>query len=319
MLNVKGARKALSSFSSMEGAKAVLLQGKVYMGRATQTVLTYDRVLRKWDSLPETPVEKYAIASYQGQLVIVGGSTTAGSVHVSGQVYCYKDGEWSDRVIPAMNVPRENAIAVGFENYLIVLGGVTFKAGIFTNILKSTEIYWDKSKKWYMGPDLPRQGFLMQCVSADRYIFLLHPDGWTIRYCSLDQLVRVAMMGDSPKGLWHSLEKSVPYTRCSLVVYDNTLLTLAGAGSNGHVYAYNPKETKWVRVHCTDSTLPAIKNSCCLRVGQQELFVCGGDIDMMNQTSQAGYLLTVEESTMNDGEHRAEQTVTVSTEHRSSE
>ena len=266
------------------------------MGRATRTILAYDRILQKWEALPEAPVKNYAIANYQGQLVIVGGAN--GST-LSGSVYCYDDGQWLDRNIPAMNLPRENAIAVGFDKHLIVMGGVSSKVGgLLTSVLKNVEVYWEQLRQWYTGPDLPRQGLLMQSASADRHLYILHPDGWTVRYCSLDQLVNAAKNGCCPELLWHKLEKRVPYTRCSLAVYNNTLITLAGAGSDGHVYAYNPRENTWTRLICSEPslTLPSIKNACCLQVGQLELFLCGGDIEIMNQTGQAAYQVTVEES-----------------------
>ena len=299
---MKGARKTLLSFSHVEGAKAVLLQGTVYMGRATETILSYNRVDGKWNSLPPAPVRNYAIVNYEGRLTLVGGSCD----HVlSKNVYCYDEvaRSWSKDEIPPIKTPRENAIAVSHMKHLIVMGGVTSKAIFFADILKSIEVYCDKfgTKQWINGPDMPRPGFVLQYASAQDHLYLLHPDGWTIRYCSLDHLVKATLNQTKDRGLWKSITRSIPFTRCSLTVYDNTLLTVAGAGSDGHIYAYYPKNEKWERVSCLGS-LPAIKNGSCLQVGQFELFLCGGDIDMMNQTSQAGYLLAVEEPTSNDGD-----------------
>ena len=292
-----------------EGAKAVLLEGKIFIGRATDTIHSYDCKTKKWAALPKVPVEKYAIASYQGQLVIVGGSTATGDV-LSGNVYCYNNREWLDGIVPitnedgevenvhfpAINTPRKNAAAVGFENFLIVFGGEGKGGFITSGYLKSVEICCGIPKKWCKGPDLPQKDTLMQCIVADGYFYLLHSGGRNIMYCSLNELVKTATVGFSSKEMWHSIERHVPYARCSLVVYNNTLLVLAGASSDGHVYAYDPKETKWVKVYCI-STLPTIKNACCLQYRQGELFLCGGYIGMLpNQIAQSGYLLTVEES-----------------------
>ena len=295
-LSVKGTRRFHLSFSHVEGAKSVLLHGSVYMGRATDTIVSYNRVEGKWSSLPPAPVRNYAMANYEGQLVLVGG--TKNNV-ASNDIYCFDEvkGEWLNDVIAPLKTPRENAIAIDHLKNLIILGGTRPK--LFGSTLKSIEVYCGISKQWFVGPDLPRAGFVLQCASAKGFLYLLYPDGWTIRYCSLNQLVKIALNGYEQEGLWMSINRNVPYTRCSLAVYNDTLLALAGAGSDGHIYAYYPKDERWKRVSCLGS-LPAIKNASCLHVGQTELFLCGGDIDMMHQTSQAGYLLMVEEPTPSD-------------------
>ena len=304
VLNIRGASKPSLPFSHVEGAKAVLIRGKVYMGRATNTILSYDRIIGKWDSLPPAPLKNYAIASYKSQLVLVGGTNNN---TVSGDVYCYdeENRSWLNDIICPLKRARENAVAIGHLNYLIVLGGVGTKVRFFTNILKSIEVYCGRSREWYQGPNLPREGFVLQCISASNHLYILHPDGWTIRYCSLDQLVRGATSGGTHV-VWQSINRSIPYTRCSIAVYNDTLLTLAGAGSDGNIYAYYPVDKKWWRVQCVRS-LPAIKNASCLQLGTTELFLCGGDIDMMNQTSQAGYLLTVEDTAGGNDQQQQQQ------------
>ena len=281
-------------YKHVEGAKAVVLQGKVYMGRATTTVQSYDRVLQIWETLPEAPVKNYCMVDYQSQLVLAGGFN---GVSLVSDLYVYHEEErrWSNNDIPPMQIPREKATAASFGKYIVILGGSIHRMwGFGSSSLKSVEVYDGVTRQWYNGPDLPRAGCLMQSACADEFLYLLNPDGWTIRYCSLNLLVDTAVRSGSREGIWQTVGRSVPYTCCSLTVYNQTLITLAGAGSDGHVYAYNPKNKKWEKIECSVS-LPAIKNACCLQVGQKELILCGGDIDMMNKTARTGYYLCVEE------------------------
>ncbi len=304
--------------SNLEGAKAVLINNKIFIGRRTKRIHSYDCTTKKWEALPEAPVKNYALANYQGQLVIVGGIN--GST-LSGSVYCYYDKKWLDCGIvpitnedgtvenitfPSLVIPRKNAVAIGFDKCLIVLGGEVHKSGLLSVFssadLNSVEVYYGGSNRWYKGSDLPQKGSSMQYVCADRCLFLLHPGESNVVYCSLDQLVTTSTTGSICE-VWHTVKNHrVNFNYSSLAVYNKTLLTLAGDGSDGHVYAYKPNENKrpWRNVECKPS-LPAIKNACCLQISQHELFLCGGDFGIMpNQAFQVGYLLTVEESSVDD-------------------
>lgn len=103
--------------------------------------------------------------------------------------------------------------------------------------------------------------------------------------------------------IWFSIDKHVPFSRCSLAVIGHALLALAGNGSDGHIYTYYPKgKPQWKKVSCVGS-LPAVRNACCLELMNDELFFFGGDIDMMNQTEQAGYIISIDDgSTTGSGD-----------------
>ena len=286
----------------VEGAQAVSLQGQVYMGRATTSVLAYDRITKDWRMLPAAPCKNYALVNYLGQLVLVGGSNNA---KICSEVYVWllQQEKWCGDRITAMSVPRENAAAVEYGKYLLVMGGMTPLLKMFTKLLDSIEIYDCDTKQWQMAANLPRPGYMIHCFSEDSFLYILHSDGWAIRYCSLEWLIQTANVKLNSRGLWKVVDRNVPHTRSSMCVYNSSLLTVAGAGSNGHIYTFDPRDEKWKRVNCTGS-LPAIKNAFCLRVGQKELFLCGGDIDMISKSSQTAYSIFIEDSSFEsvDGE-----------------
>ena len=229
--------------------------------------------------------------------MLLGGSSNDGSV--SREVLVFRNNEWCSDVIPNMIESRENGSAVGSGIYLMALGGTSTKLiGIMIANLSSIEIYVGVEKKWSKASaSLPRSGCMLQCFIHDGYLYLLNPDGWTARYCNVGELIASIQKENRRKSfkIWKSLGRDLPHTRSCIFVYDNTLLAISGAGSDGAVYAYDPSSSgHWKKISCTGS-LPAIQSATCLAVGHQKLFLCGGSIDIFTDLSKASFSLRVDQ------------------------
>ena len=319
LLTVQEVTQERSSLPHIKGAQAVFIKGKVYIGRATPSVWFYDRILEKWIKLDQdAPVKNYALACYQDQLVLVGGSDLEGKI--SSQVLVWKEGknEWDSDTIHKMGHSRENPAAIGYGMYLIAMGGTsTSLQGLFVTTLKNIEIY--DSKQWSQAASLPRPGYMVQCIEEDDYLYILNSDGWTIRFCHLPSLISTAKNKSKVKHLWKEIHRDVPHTRSCVSVFGNNLLAVAGAGSDGSIYAYepskkNPSQGHWKKVAC-NGFLPAIKNAYCLPVGTREMFLCGGDIDMFTEAPRTSFTLVIgRRSSLIDDVPGGEQSTTDSNE-----
>lgn len=299
LLTVQEVTQERSSLPHIKGAQAVFIKGKVYIGRATASVWYYDRLSEIWIKLDQdAPVKNYALACYQEQLVLVGGSDLEGKI--SSQVLVWNEGnnEWDSEMIKKMTNSRENPAAIGYGMYLVAMGGTsTSLQGLFVTTLKNIEIYDNVSKQWSQAASLPRPGYMVQCIQEDGYLYILNSDGWTIRFCHLASLISTAKNKSKIKNLWKEIQRDVPHTRSCVSVFGNNLLAVAGAGSDGSIYAYepskkNPSQGHWKKVAC-NGFLPAIKNAYCLPVGKREMFLCGGDIDMFTEAPRTSFTLVI--------------------------
>lgn len=298
LLTVQEVTQERSSLPHIKGAQAVFIKGKVYIGRATPSVWFYDRILEKWIKLDQdAPVKNYALASYQNQLVLVGGSDLEGKISSQVLVWNESNNVWDSEMITKMTHSRENPAAIGYDKYLIAMGGTsTSLQGLIVTTLKNIEIYENESKQWSQAASLPRPGYMVQCIKEDGYLYILNSDGWTIRFCHLPSLIKTAKKLKI-KNLWKEIHRDVPHTRSCVSVFGDNLLAVAGAGSDGSIYAYepskkNPSQGQWKKVAC-NGFLPAIKNAYCLPVGTREMFLCGGDIDMFTEAPRTSFTLVI--------------------------
>ena len=122
----------------IERAFAVVLDGKVYVAGDADTelhehiILAYDLKSDLWDELAECPAKDFAMATFQSELVIVGGNVVneiapSGYLSVnnpSGKLFVWKQHAhiWHEPY-PEMPESRVLPTAVGYKNYLIVVGG----------------------------------------------------------------------------------------------------------------------------------------------------------------------------------------------------
>ena len=297
LITVEDVPQEVLSFIDISGAQAVCYNGKVYIGRTTCCIWTYDTIAKEWKKLDkDAPYKNYGLAMYRGKLTIVGGSDVEGRLSKSVMVYDEENNKWNPDIIKAMSRPRENPAVAATDAHLIAMGGTSTKVvGLFLTPLNTIEIY--DGEKWSLAStSLQRPGDTMHCFIQDGFLYVLNSDGWTARYCNISALINSSKPENKKKktSLWRSIPRDVPHTRSCVFVWENTLLAISGAGSDGLQYAFDPKTSRWNRIKCRGS-LPAIKNATCLWVGSDQLFLCGGNIDMFTDASKASFMLNVSE------------------------
>ena len=280
-------------------AQAILIDGKVYAGRSSSKILVYDTVESCWSQHHENaPVTNYAIASYKGKLVLVGGANgTTMSTRVL--VWDAEKKQWDGDKISQLGDMRDAAVAVEYKNHLVVCGGR--KKGFLRIMasLKSVEVYDGQS--WHYAANMPYDGAFLQATVSNGYLYILYPSDKRIIYCSLDALIESAL-GKVPEfeKIWKTLPDNLQYLNGCLTVLGNSLLALAGVGSRGNVFAYNPaNHHEWVKVNTIGpNEISPIRNPCSVIVSDTEVLVCGGDLDIMAGQERTVYTYSIKLDTL---------------------
>ena len=276
---------------SLSEAQAVLINGKVYAGRKTSTIWVYDTVKSRWSKHHDAPVTNYAIASYKGKLVLVGG-TSGTTMNSRVHVWEAEEDRWNGDDIPQLNDARDVAVAVEYKHYLIVCGGRRKGFLQTTSSSKTVEVYDGQS--WHYAASMPQDGAFLQATVSGGYLYVLNPSTRWITYCSLDALI-ASSLGSLPefekKSIWKTLPHQVHYLSGCLTVLGGCLVAVAGINSRGYVFMYYPAELKWASIKIKGPTaISPVRNPCSVILSDTEVLICGGDLDIM--AAQANTLQT---------------------------
>lgn len=241
----------------------------------------------------DAPVKNFGLAVYNDRVILVGGLTKEGRISKDIYALYEEDGEvWKPGLVKPMKQSRDNpAVAVSRE-YLITMGGTsTGFIGAFLSPLNTIDIY--NGEEWRSTQaTFDHFADAMQCFISSGYLYTLNSDGWKIRYCDVNVLTG-RMSSRKKVNIWQSISRDIPYAHSCVFVYDDTLFAISGAASDGSLYGYDPDNDRWKRVPCTHKTLPAIRNATCLTIGDKQLFLCGGHIDMFNSATKVSFTLAI--------------------------
>jgi serine/threonine protein kinase len=272
VLTVQDVPQEPLSFDDIKGAQAVFLKDTVYIGRTTSHIWSFDTKGLKWKKLSqESPLKNYALAAYQDQLVLIGGSTNDGKI--SSDVLVYQDEKWTPGVIPSLRESRENASALGVDIYLVVIGGSSIKRRtslMFMGPAITTfniDIYTSKDG-WRECPAKLKQPFQVQPLAKDGYLYLA--DSRSVYYSTIRELL-------SNKNALKKVKREMPFSHSCICIHDKTLLAISGSSSDGSIYAYCPSKSNWNKVTYNEPHLSAVKSAQCLSVDDYKYFVCCGD------------------------------------------
>ena len=82
-------KKCADAPVGMDGAQAVVIGEKVYMGGGVTEeiedsyhVFQYNTSLNEWSRLPKHPAHRFAMAQFMGSLITVGGEGAVGGVDI---------------------------------------------------------------------------------------------------------------------------------------------------------------------------------------------------------------------------------------------
>ena len=277
----------------MEFGQAVRIKNKVYFGGGLgcgPEVYVYDPVTEKFDTLPPTSVQGFAMALYQQQLVLVGGIDVA-TKKPTGNIAIWDENKrsWSHS-LPSMPTPRKYAAAVSYGAFLITAGGSSQTTA--TNVV---EIYNGSSKQWFTAQSLPQACQLMRSFEHSHHWFLTggEEQKTSVYYTSLDSLVNDDDPTKTSKHeVWKKIPTNTPLKSSSIAVVKNRLLAIGGwalesaiAGSSA-IYGYFPSSQTWKEIG--DMTY-ACNASCSIVLSNGELLVFSGNSSIIQKVLFRGW------------------------------
>ena len=265
----------------MRDAQAVWLGDKLYVGggdtsesqRDNARLYIYTPTTDTWSHI-DTPVYRFALITYQSQLVLVGGMEFVGEQRdgpVTNKLWTLTEhGQWRE-TLPPMRTKRRRASAVEFAGNILVAGGEDDK-GRFTNIV---EVY--NGHHWAIAQCLPKACYWMKSTVLNGHWYLM--GGWEQGkevYCaSLDSLVASCQPSEKPlvPSVWKRVP-DVPHEHSSIAVFGNGLIAVGGYPSpSSSIHAYSPYTHSWVHV----GDMPVgLRFTCTAVLPTGELMVIGG-------------------------------------------
>ena len=266
----------------MIDAQAVWLGDKLFMGggwtsgskRDEARLYIYTPTTDTWSHI-DTPVYRFALITYQSQLVLVGGMEFVGEQRdgpVTNKLWTLTEhGQWRE-TLPPMRTKRQHASAVEFAGNILVAGGKDDK-GRYTNIV---EVY--NGHHWAKAQCLPKACYDMKSTVLNGHWYLMGGErqGKEVYYASLDSLVASCLPSKKPlSSVWKRLPH-VPIECSSIVVFGNRLIAVGGrrySSPSSPIHAYSPYNQSWVHV----VNMPVELHSTCTAVlPTGELMAIGG-------------------------------------------
>jgi len=237
---------------------AVLLHGLIYVGvgfagksatdeQQCYRLDVYDMSINQWKSSPiSTPHRAYAIAVLDDRLVIAGGVTK--SAEFTKKILFLDDEQWKN--YNEMPTARSNATAVGYRNFLIVMGGKTGTDNGIVTALSTVELLNATNERWYICNNLPTPHYQLQAAVVDNTLYLL--GGYDDNFKSSPQALSTSLKTLTTHQLmWNSLTDTPCHRSHPSVVSNGLLLAVGGRHSSDatiqsdEVHALNPSTGSW--------------------------------------------------------------------------
>ena len=268
------------------GARAIILEDKLYIGGGDQKDLAADRVVyeydvnglvRKWTALPPSPVAYFALAEVNKSLTLVGGWDFIKKVS-TGQltVWDREQQQWS-APFPAMLTPRQDPAATTYQLWLLVAGGMNFKKPIY-----NVELFDCATFQWHTIRPLPKPSVGMTSCVIGNIWYLLGGTNFTdpargecgpqeaVFSLSLDERITT--------NRWNVLPDS-PLFCSTAVAFGDYLLSVGGTDSPGSracspaLFLFSPTLEKWLFI----GNLPTARShATCAMLSKGRLAVLGG-------------------------------------------
>ena len=224
---------------------------------------------RTWRAA-NTPTYGYALATYDSQLLLVGGCVYH-SEELTNRIYTLRDTGEIVEMIPPMKEKRWSASAVSYGSMLVVAGG----QGVYGE-LSSVEVF--NNGEWIVAPSLPRAGEDMKSALHGDSWYLIHQDSMVFSV-SLQSLVYGLKL--SP---WETLPDA-PSSYSAAAFFGGHLLSIGGEAEDQvitsaiHAFCFSSQSWK----HVGNLPLPlSYTTATVLPTG--ELMVIGGDDEDWNRS-----------------------------------
>ena len=248
----------------------VLLNGMVYLGGNNgidYIVQQYSPESGEWSKLPKAPVCGFAMTSLNGQLVLVGNHSRGDKDRIT--VWDSGRGEWA-HPYPPMPTGRSMSAAVGYQNYLIVACGFSYR--------DTVEVLDSSSGRWYSAQPLPVGGHTMSSVVVGDHWYLSSfywkDNKPRIFSAHLPTLISSATSAAhaNAASIWQELP-TPPLDWPTLLALQGHLLLIGGGGYGQELHHYDPEARQWRE--CGQLPVGMVGPSCTV-LPSGEVMVAGG-------------------------------------------
>ena len=271
-------------------AQAVMFKGLTYFGggvapsdRECQTVIVFDPLRNRYDTLPPYTCKWFSIAVVNNHLVVIGGEVVRTNKPTNQLgVWNEQSRSWTHPLPPMTTACESPSVATHNNRWLVVMGGYGDHGTVFSRveILDTTG-----SGQWYQAAPLPQPCRCVSTVIIGNVCYLL--GGYStggiasnkVFSVQLDELISQSVSqrpGASvlpTPTLWMTLPNT-PLAGSTALAINGALLAVGGSSLGGTtIYHYQPSSRSWIKA----GELPAGRSSCCCTVlSSGEVLVAGG-------------------------------------------
>ena len=249
---------------------------QVYDPEDQYIVQVYDPEGEEWSQLARCPVRLYGMTTVNNQLVLAGGRDSV--LRTSNQIRVWDDRSWTTPY-PPMPTARNGSAAVGYQQFLVVAGGVGSRNDDRTVV----EILDTVTKQWHTATPLPIGCTQLTSAVVGDTLYVL--GGYSdispnkrVFTISLPTLISHAttkrkLLSRAPT--WEMLPDT-PLELFNAISLNNALLAVGGKDDSNKpssaVHLYNFETKKWLKV----GDLPVAQRQCtCTVLPSGELLVLG--------------------------------------------
>lgn len=250
--------KNLPGGGGMCDPQAVAIRGRICVtggntadAKQEPMVYIYDFEFDGWDMI-EAPVRFSAVTSYHDKLTLLGGrEAIEDELQRTDKVWVYDDSEkvWDSKAITRMTSKRSSASAKGFDDYIVVVGGLAERWADIDLV----EVYVGQQRRWVEVDRLPITGYVLRSVCCNGYLYFMggYPPNKSVFHCHLEELIKKAThlthLPKTTEPLWKPLP-DVPYELSSAVVFGNSLYSAGGWDGRviqNTLFQYDAKTLSW--------------------------------------------------------------------------
>ncbi len=278
---------------------AVMHNGKIYYGGGFISVFepdphihTFDLAgdAEHWNTLPVPPSRLVALAVFEDHLVLVGGLNIPGDTF-SNRVLAWDESSTSwNQTLPPMPTARHKLTSVGYNQYLIALGGWNgYKA------VDTVEIFNGDFQSWITASPLPTPALLCKVACYSGHMYVIGGDIYehhrSVQHAAISTLIARAAntQPDQSCAVWAFLPL-LPVKSPPLAIWGSTLVALGGTikdwscapsesktvSRSSKILAYCPHTDTWLHV----GNIPVAGcGHAVVALPRDELVVIGGAID----------------------------------------
>lgn len=270
----------------MSGARAIMLDDKLYVGGGDTKELTRDCVLyeydinglvRKWTALPPAPVAYFALAEVNKSLTLVGGMDVSKKSATNSLMVWDRGMQRWMKPFPPMLTPRQDATATTHHLWLLVAGGLNLKKPV-----QIVELFDSATFQWQSIHPLPKPSVGMTSCIIKNTWYLLGGTNFSEgsrSECGPRQCVfSLSLEGTFAVNKW-SVLPDTPLYFSTAVAFGNFLMAVGGSESvtsrtqNPALHLFSPALEQWQYVG--DMPTPRSRAACVV-LSQGRLLILGG-------------------------------------------